>query len=149
MSASQLQIKQLVSYSRCRIYREFLQSLIAARGVRTSGRPGLFCFSGFCSYTNFCTPYLSLPKTWISVRPLAVLVSCIKLAHGIKISSSFSNAQIKKLNYNWTVCWRFKRIMLNYICIRKYNNHCGPVSREGRVRNAIKAGDSTVFEPYG
>jgi hypothetical protein len=56
----QLQIRQLVSYPRCRIYREFLQSLIADRGIRTSGRPGLFCFSVLCSYANFRTSYLRI-----------------------------------------------------------------------------------------
>ena len=55
-----LEIKQLVSYPRCRIYREFLQTLIADRGIRTSGRPGLFCFSVLCSYANFRTSYLRL-----------------------------------------------------------------------------------------
>ena len=33
-----LEIKQLVSYPRCRIYREFLQTLIADRGIRTMNR---------------------------------------------------------------------------------------------------------------
>lgn len=46
MPEYQFQVKQLVSYPRCRIYREFLQTLIADRGIRTSGCPGLFlCFS--------------------------------------------------------------------------------------------------------
>ena len=39
MSEYQLEIQQLVSYPRCRIYREFLQTLTADRGVRTNGRP--------------------------------------------------------------------------------------------------------------
>ena len=42
MSEYQLEIKQLVSYPRCRIYREFLQTLIANQSIRTNGRPGLF-----------------------------------------------------------------------------------------------------------
>ena len=47
MPEYQLEIKQLVSYPRCRIYREFLQTLIADRGVRTNGRPGLFVIPSF------------------------------------------------------------------------------------------------------
>lgn len=70
----QLEIKQLVSYPRCRIYREFLQTLIADRGVRTNGRPGLFCYTVLCSYANFRTSYLRMdgisctiyPGEWIS-----------------------------------------------------------------------------------
>lgn len=65
----QLQIKQLVSYPRCRIYREFLQSLIADRGIRTSGRPGLFCFSVLCSYANFRTSYLRIDGLTYTIYP--------------------------------------------------------------------------------
>ena len=65
----QLQIKQLVSYPRCRIYREFLQTLTADRGVRTSGRPGLFCFSVLCSYANFPTSYLRLDGLTYTIYP--------------------------------------------------------------------------------
>ena len=69
MPEYQLQIKQLVSYPRCRIYREFLQTLIADRGVRTSGHPGLFCFSVLCSYANFRTSYLRLDGLTYTIYP--------------------------------------------------------------------------------
>lgn len=69
MPEYQLEIKQLVSYPRCRIYREFLQILIADRGVRTSGRPGLFCFSVLCSYANFRTSYLRLDGISYTIYP--------------------------------------------------------------------------------
>ena len=65
----QLEIKQLVSYPRCRIYREFLQTLIADRGIRTSGRPGLFCFSVLCSYANFRTSYLRIDGLTYTIYP--------------------------------------------------------------------------------
>ena len=69
MPEYQLQVKQLVSYPRCRIYREFLQTLIADRGVRTSGRPGLFCFSVLCSYANFRTSYLRIDGLTYTIYP--------------------------------------------------------------------------------
>ena len=69
MPEYKLEIKQLVSYPRCRIYREFLQSLTADRGVRTSGRPGLFCFSVLCSYANFRTSYLHLDGITYTIYP--------------------------------------------------------------------------------
>lgn len=65
----QLQIKQLVSYPRCRIYREFLQTMIADRGVRTSGRPGLFCYTVLCSYANFRTSYLRVDGISYTIYP--------------------------------------------------------------------------------
>lgn len=44
MSEYQLQIKQVVDYPRCRIYRQFVQSLITDQGIRTGGGSGLFYF---------------------------------------------------------------------------------------------------------
>ena len=42
MSEYTLEIKQIVDYSRCRIYRQFVQALIADRSIRVSGDSGLF-----------------------------------------------------------------------------------------------------------
>ena len=36
MDCYKLEIKQIVDYPRCRIYREFIQSLIADRSIRLS-----------------------------------------------------------------------------------------------------------------
>ena len=44
MPAYQLQIKQVVDYPRCRIYRQFVHRLMADRIIRTSGGSGLFYF---------------------------------------------------------------------------------------------------------
>ena len=57
MSEYQLQIKQVVDYPRCRIYRQFVQSLMADRSIRTGGGSGLFYFTVLCSYSNFRTSY--------------------------------------------------------------------------------------------
>ena len=69
MPEYQLEVKQLVSYPRCRIYREFLQTLIADQGIRTNGCPGLFCFSVLCSYVNFRTSYLRLDGLTYTIYP--------------------------------------------------------------------------------
>ena len=37
MQSYQLEIKQIVDYPRCRIYRQFIQNLMADRSIRTSG----------------------------------------------------------------------------------------------------------------
>ena len=42
MSEYTLEIKQIVDYPRCRIYRQFVQALIADRSIRVSGGSGLF-----------------------------------------------------------------------------------------------------------
>ena len=42
MTEYKLEIKQIVDYPKCRIYRQFIQSLIADRSIRTNGCSGLF-----------------------------------------------------------------------------------------------------------
>ena len=42
---------------------------IADRGVRTSGRPSLFCYTVLCSYANFRTSYLRLDGISYTVYP--------------------------------------------------------------------------------
>ena len=42
MSEYTLEIKQIVDYPRCRIYRQFVQALIADRSIRVSGDSGFF-----------------------------------------------------------------------------------------------------------
>ena len=41
MPEYQLEIKQVVDYPRCRIYRQFIQSLMNDRSIRVSGGSGL------------------------------------------------------------------------------------------------------------
>ena len=64
-----LEIKQSVDYPRCRIYREFVQNLIADRNIRTNGDSGLFHFTVLCSYTNFRTSYRHLDGITYTVYP--------------------------------------------------------------------------------
>ncbi len=45
MPTYQLQIKQVVDYPCCRIYRQFVRFLMEDRSIRVSGGSGLFCFT--------------------------------------------------------------------------------------------------------
>ncbi len=69
MSDYQLEIKQVVDYPRCRIYREFVQTLIADRSIRTNGGSGLFYYTVLCSYANFRTSYRRLDGITYTVCP--------------------------------------------------------------------------------
>ena len=69
MSEYRLEIKQVVDYPRCRIYREFVQSLIADRNIRTSGSSGLFHYTVLCCYANFRTSYRRLDGISYTVYP--------------------------------------------------------------------------------
>ena len=69
----QLEIKQIVDYPRCRIYREFIRTLVKDRDIRTSGSSYLFYYITLCSYANYRASYrmfegityLICPGEWI------------------------------------------------------------------------------------
>lgn len=69
MSSYQLQIRQVVDYPRCRIYRQFIQSLIADRSIRTDRGSGLFYYTVLCSYVNFRTSYRCIEGISYTVFP--------------------------------------------------------------------------------
>lgn len=43
----QLELKQLVDYPRCRIYREFIRSLVKEKNIRTNGGSLFFFITSF------------------------------------------------------------------------------------------------------
>ena len=73
MPTYHLEIKQLVDYPRCRIYRDFIRTLAADRNLHARGGSGLFYFTVLCSYANFRpssrriegTSYALAPGEWI------------------------------------------------------------------------------------
>lgn len=69
MPEYQLEIKQVVDYPRCRIYRQFIQSLMNDSNLRASGGSGLFYYTVLCSYANFRTSYRRLDGISYTVYP--------------------------------------------------------------------------------
>ena len=69
MQSYQLEIKQIVDYPRCRIYRQFIQNLMADRSIRTNGAPVFFYYTVLCSYANFRTSYLRIDGIGYTVYP--------------------------------------------------------------------------------
>lgn len=53
----QLEIKQLVDYPRCRIYRSFIRNLMEDRNIRTNGGSYLFYYILLCSFANYRTSH--------------------------------------------------------------------------------------------
>lgn len=101
MPEYQLQVKQLVSYPWCRIYREMVQSLIADRGVRTSGHPGLFCFSVLCSYANFRTSYLRLDGISYTIHPGEWICRMGELTAALRLSSRRKMLEVLEALQEW------------------------------------------------
>lgn len=69
MPEYQLQIKQIVDYPRCRVYRQFVQSLMKDRSIHLNGCSGLFYFTVLCSYANFRTSYRRIDGISYTVYP--------------------------------------------------------------------------------
>ena len=69
MSEYLLEIKQIVDYPRCRIYRQFIQTLLNDRSIRASGGSGLFHYTVLCCYTNFRTSYHRIDGISYTVYP--------------------------------------------------------------------------------
>ena len=65
----QLEIKQIVNYPRCRIYREFLRTLMRDSNIRTNGGSYLFYFMTLCSYANYRTSYLRFEGITYLISP--------------------------------------------------------------------------------
>lgn len=72
----QLEIKQIVDYPRCRIYRSFVRRLMQDVNIRTHGSSYLFYYIILCSFANFRTShrrldgisYLVEPGEWICTQ---------------------------------------------------------------------------------
>ena len=69
MSEYQLEIKQIVDYPRCRIYRQFIDMLMKDRNIRTGGSSGLFYFTVLSCYANFRTSYKRIDGISYTIYP--------------------------------------------------------------------------------
>ena len=69
MSEYQLEIKQVVDYPRCRIYRQFVQLLLKENKIRISGTSGLFYYTVLCCYANFRTSYKRVDGISYTIYP--------------------------------------------------------------------------------
>lgn len=69
MSEYNLELRQIVDYPRCRIYRQLIQTLMADRSIRVGGSSGLFYFSVLCCYANFRTSYKRIDGISYTIQP--------------------------------------------------------------------------------
>ena len=68
MPTYQLQIKQIVDYSRCRIYRQFIRFLMEERSIRISGGSGRFCGTFDCHALQVRSLFGLLPGRFTTPR---------------------------------------------------------------------------------
>lgn len=65
----QLEIKQIVDYPRCRIYREFLQNLMNDKSIRTTTDSYLYFYMVLYSYANYRSSYQRIEGISYLVSP--------------------------------------------------------------------------------
>lgn len=69
MSEYQLEIKQIVDYPRCRIYRQFITVLLQDKDIRVGGSAHLFYYAVLCNYANFRTSYKRVDGISYTIYP--------------------------------------------------------------------------------
>ena len=93
----QLEIKQIVDYPRCRIYREFIRTLMEDRNIRTNGSSYLFYYMTLCSYANFRSSYRRLEGISYLVAPGEWICTPAELAEWFR--TKFQHQAIAILDY--------------------------------------------------
>jgi len=64
-----LEIKQIVDYPRCRIYRDFIRTLMKDKSIRTTGSSYLFYYIVLCSFANYRASYRKLEGISYLIEP--------------------------------------------------------------------------------
>ena len=96
MSEYKLEIKQLVSYPRCRIYRQFIRMLLSKRDIRIGSHAGLFHYAVLCSYANFRTSYKRIDGISYIVYPGQWLCTTSELAQWFRVRFQYQALAILK-----------------------------------------------------
>lgn len=124
---------QFLDYPRCRIYRQFVQSIINDRSIRTNGGSGLFYYTVLCTYTNFRTSYQRIGNIRYTVSPGQWICSLTELRKLFRVSrppkaiAILDMLQSKKvITYEllaegkvvkYSICnWKFHNSMLHNKC---------------------------------
>lgn len=135
MSEYTLKIKQLVDYPRCRIYRQFVQSLIEDPHLRVGTHAGLFHYTVLCSYANFRTSYKRIEGFSFTICPGEWLCRVSELAQWFRLRfqhqalSILKDLQVRHL-ITYTLLCRGKLVKFSitdwcrHNCVLDYNAPC-------------------------
>lgn len=93
----QLELKQIVDYPRCRIYRNFVRRLMQDTCLRTKGSSYLFYYIILCSYANFRTSYQRLDGTSYIIAPGEWICSTAELSQWFR--SRYQHQALSILDY--------------------------------------------------
>ena len=104
MSEYQLELKQIVDYPRCRIYRQFIKMLMQDKNIRIGGSSGLYYFTVLCSYTNFRTSYKRVDGISYTIYPGEWICRVSELTEWYQKAAEQGNATAQ---CNLGVCYAF------------------------------------------
>ena len=90
----QLKLQQLVTYSRCRIYRRFIRTLAEDTNVRLNGDSHLFYFMMLCSLANFRTSYMNVNGISYTIAPGEWMISTNELMKLLRKKTMKSTIEI-------------------------------------------------------
>ncbi len=69
MEEYKLELKQVVDYPRCRMYRQFVHGLINNKILRVGGSSSLYYYTVLCCYANFRTSYHRVKSVTYTLYP--------------------------------------------------------------------------------
>lgn len=123
MSDYKLQIKQVVDYPRCRIYRQLIQYLIKDPNIRTGGSSGLFYYTVLCCYANFRTSYKRIDGISYTLYPGEWICRIAEFKEFFRVKT---NKQIIEILKNLQERHLIEYILLGHGKVIKYcvNNWC-------------------------
>lgn len=133
MKEYQLEVKQIANYSRCRIYRSFVQTLLQNKSLRTSGNSHLMHYTVLCCYANFRTSYLRLGGCSYTIRPgewvcrITDMMAWFRVRFQHQVISILTALEqlhlisFSKLNHDRLIryrisCWSKHNTVLDYNC---------------------------------
>ena len=102
MSEYKLEIKQLVDYPRCRIYRQFIQLLMQEQDICTGNCAGLFHYIVLSCYANFRTSYKRIEGISYTIAPGQWLCRIGELTKWFRVR--FHNEMGEKYSNDALIC---------------------------------------------
>lgn len=103
MKEYKLEIKQLVDYPRCRIYRDFIRELIRDKSIHSNGCSYFFCFMVLCSYANFRTSYRRIDGIQYTIYPGEWICKLSELTNWFRLKVQYKTIEmmdyLQKQNY--------------------------------------------------
>ena len=126
MSEYKLEIKQLVDYPRCRIYRQFIQLLMSETDIRIGSHAGLFHYTVLSCYANFRTSYKCIEGISYTIHPGEWLCRISELSQWFRVR--FQHQAIAILNelqdrhlITYTILGRKKLVKFSITNWRRHN----------------------------